>query len=178
MIAIPSGRLAGVVLLIAAVSAAGCHTAPSVPDRAKAPPKEGAVSYSALQPAAGEQYTLKVSEHAFGAQPIVRGAPAYPEALIAKALPPVVVRVKAIVDDSGKVSDVRDLDPSSDPDHLAFFKACQAAVSTWEFSPMTVVQESDDGHGNISQVRKNAAFSMDYAFRFELVDGKPHVSGD
>jgi hypothetical protein len=178
MIAISSGRLVGVAMLIVAASATGCRTAPSVPYRVESPHKEGAVSYSALPATAGDQYKLKVSEHAFGAQPIVRDAPAYPDALVAKGLPLVIVRVKAIVDDTGKVSDVRNLDPSSDADDLAFFRACQAAVSKWEFSPMTVAQETDDGRGNISQLRKNTAFSMDYAFRFEIVDGKPHVTGD
>lgn len=176
MTAILSRRLPGVVTLLAGVLLAACQTTPPKPGHGESSHKEGEVSYSELPAASAAQYKLKQSEHAFGAQPISNDPPVYPEQLVGKALPTVTVRVKAIVDDSGSVTEVRDLDASSDTNHQAFLDACRTAVTRWKFSPMTIVQESDDGRGNISQVRKNAAFSRDYAFRFEIVDGKPRVS--
>lgn len=163
-------------MLAATIMAAGCGTMPPRSRHDEATHRSGAVSYSTLAASADEQYKLTKSEHAFGAQPIKHAPPAYPEALIGKALPPTTIRIKAIVDDTGHVSEVRDLDASSDPDHQALFQACRIAVMGWTYSPMTVVQESDDGHGNISQVRKNAAFSLDYVFRFEVIDGRPRVT--
>jgi hypothetical protein len=100
----------------------------------------------------------------------------YPASLVDRQLPPVIVHAKAIVDEQGHVIEVRDMDDDSAPDHSAFFAACREAVRQWQFTPMTVVAELDDGKGNISQTRKNVAFSLDYAFRFELVAGKPTVT--
>jgi len=162
--------------LLGAGLLAACTTSP--PPRPETPPpaKDGAVSYDLIPAGASGQYKLKTSEHAFGAQPIERPSPAYPEALIAAGLPPVVVRVKAIIGEKGTVTDVRSLDATNDPQHAAFVAACRDAVSRWTYSPMVVVEEFDDGKGNISQVRTPKAFSQDYAFRFELVEGKPKVS--
>lgn len=61
-------------------------------------------------------------------------------------------------------------------DHAAFFAACRDAVLRWQFTPMTVVEDIEDSKGNMSQTRKNAPFSLDYLFLFELVDGKPVVT--
>jgi hypothetical protein len=163
-------------VLTGIITATGCGTVPPSAKPDNAPHREGAVTYSKLAAPPDQAYKLTQTEHAFGAQPITNEAPAYPESLVGKALPPTTIRVKAIVDDAGHVSDVRDLDASSDPDHQALFAACKAAVMRWTYSPMTIVQESDDGRGNISQVRKNAAFSLDYAFQFEIVDGRPRVT--
>jgi hypothetical protein len=134
------------------------------------------VSYS-LVPASGDsQLKLKRSEHAFGAQPVAHDPPVYPAELIGRMLPLVTIRAKAIIDETGSVTEVRDLDDSQTPEHKAFFKACQQTMTHWTYTPMTVVEEFDDGRGNISQVRKDSPFSLDYAFRFELVDGKPTVT--
>jgi hypothetical protein len=122
-------------------------------------------------------YQLKHSEHAFGAQPIVHDAPVYPASLVDKQLPPVSIHAKAVIDEQGHVTNVRDMDGASTPDHAAFFAACREAVIRWQFTPMTVVEDIEDGKGNMSQTRKNAPFSLDYVFRFELVDGRPTVTG-
>lgn len=140
------------------------------------PGTAAAVSYALVPAAASATYALKRSEHAFGAQPLVRDPPGYPGSMIERQLPPVIVHAKAIIDEQGHVTDVRDMDGVLTSDHAAFFDACRDALSRWRFSPMTVVEEFDDGKGNISQSRKNAAFSLDYVFRFELVAGKPTVT--
>ncbi|MEX1829797.1 hypothetical protein [Luteibacter sp. CQ10] len=153
-----------------------CH-APSRSVREPAKPdRTGTVSYTALLTGADSQYKLKRAEHAFGAQPVTNDPPVYPASLVARQLPEVTIRIKAIVDEQGRVTEVRDLDTSTDPNHVAFVSACRDAVMHWSYTPMTVVDELDDGHGNITQKRKNAPFSLDYAFRFALVEGKPTVS--
>jgi hypothetical protein len=164
------------VLLWLTVALGGCHADMRSPVANDAAGTTGAVSFTAVVAPSSGSYKLKRSEHAFGAQPIVRDSPVYPASLIDRQLPPVTVHAKAVLDEQGRVTEVRDIDGASTPDHAAFFAACQAAIKRWQFSPMTVVEESDDGKGNISQVRKNAPFSLDYAFRFELVAGKPVVS--
>ncbi|WP_426284598.1 hypothetical protein [Luteibacter sp. E-22] len=176
MIDSSSSRLACVAMMAGIVVAAGCGTLPPSSKHDDAAKREGAVSYSRIEASANEQYKLTQSEHAFGAQLITNDPPVYPEGLIGKALPPATIRIKAIVDETGHVTEVRDLDTSSNPDHQALFQACRTAVMGWTFTPMTIVRESDDGRGNISQVKKDAAFSLDYAFRFELVDGRPRVT--
>lgn len=139
---------------------------------------QGAVSYHLLPALASTQQTLKLTEHAFGAQPTSRVNPVYPPSLTSQHIPPATVRIKAIVDERGKVTEARDLDPSLDQQHTAFVTACRDAVTQWIFSPMIVVNESDDGNGNITQTRSIKAFSQDYEFRFEIVRGAPTVSAD
>lgn len=154
----------------------GCHAAKPDAVIASHDDQHGAVSYTLAPAAASQQLRLKRSEHAFGAEPLVHEAPSYPATLIPRNLPPQVVQVKAIIDDNGHVAEVRDTDMSNDPDHAIFVAACREALLRWTYSPMTVVQEFDDGRGNISQVRTNTAFSLDYVFHFALLDGHPAVT--
>jgi hypothetical protein len=154
----------------------GCRTGTSPPVKEQATDKAGAVSYTVVPAGSSGAYQLKHSEHAFGAQPIVHDAPVYPASLVGQQLPPVSIHAKAIIDEQGHVTDVRDMDGASTQSHAAFFAACREAVIRWQFTPMTVVEDIEDGRGNMSQTRKNAPFSLDYAFRFELVDGRPTVT--
>lgn len=162
--------------LAAALLLAGCHAERPVSVEAAKPDATGEVSYALLPSATEGQYQLKKDENAYGAVPITHDPPAYPAALIGKNLPSAVVRVKAIVDGEGRVTEVRDLDASPGPEHAAFFDACREAVAHWKFTPMTVVQEVEDKKGNITEVRRTAPFSLDYAFNFELVEGRPSVT--
>ncbi|KJV36835.1 hypothetical protein VI08_02935 [Luteibacter yeojuensis] len=125
--------------------------------------------------AAGE-YHMENGQSSFGAQPVTNDPPAYPAALIAANLPQAVVHAKVIVDGAGKVTDVRDLDAPADANHAAFFRATHDAAMHWAYTPMTLVQEHEDAKGNFSETRTTAPFSLDYAFRFELKDGKPVVT--
>lgn len=167
------GRNAGLLVLLALQA---CRSV--APPAAEAPPPahKGEVSYALLPASDANQYKLKRNEHAFGAQPLVHDPPVYPPSLVGAGLPPTTVQVKAIINEAGTVIDVRDLDASSMPEHRLFLAACRDVVMRWKYTPMTVVQEYDDGAGNISQVEKTAPFSLDYAFRFELVDGRPTVT--
>lgn len=140
------------------------------------PSRTGDVSY-ALVPATGSgQYALKRGESAYGAQLISQDPPVYPPALITANLPPTTVRVKAIVDGNGRVTEVRDMDSVTSPNHAAFIAACREAMMRWTYTPMTFVEEVEGAKGNISESKRTAPFSMDYAFKFALVDGRPAVS--
>ena len=164
----------GLALNLILVSA--CQTRPSLPSDAVAS-GEGSVSYKLIPSLASGQYKLKKSEHAFGAQAISRDDPTYPQSLVDKHLPDVTIRVKAIVNSEGMVTEVRDLDSTDDAQHALFFAACKSAVLRWSFSPMVVVTETDDGRGNISQDRSPRPFSLDYMFTFSSVNGRPTVLG-
>ncbi|UPG86405.1 energy transducer TonB [Luteibacter aegosomatis] len=165
-----------IALLCTALALTACHAPTKPANKPADPDRAGTVSYKELPAFADNQYKLKRDEQAFGAQPVDHDAPAYPASLVALQLPETTVRIKAIVDEQGRVTEVRDLDTSNDPNHSAFFAACRDAVMRWSYTPMTVVEEWDDGRGNITQKRRNAPFSLDYGFRFALVEGKPMVS--
>lgn len=157
---------------------AACAQVPT-PPRAPAPPsKDGKVSYEAIPASAEARRKLETHQSAFGAQVVTREPPVYPQALVAENLPPVTIRAKVIIDGEGKVSDVRDLDAAGDAHHAAFFAACRDATLRWTFTPLTIVEEHEGPHGDISQTRRNEPFSLDYAFHFELKDGVPTVSSD
>lgn len=170
---IPYGRAASLALLIALQ---GCHTVAPTASKEAPPSHKGEVSYQLVPATGAAQYKLKKSEHSFGAQPLTNEPPVYPPSLVAANLPLTTVRVKAIIDQNGKVSEVRNLDTATSRETELFVTACRDAMLHWTYSPMTVVEEFDDGKGNITQVRKNAPFSLDYAFKFELVDGRPTVT--
>lgn len=165
------------ILIVLTLALSGCTTVPTTAPHEPPDNGKGAVSYQLIPAMSAGQLQLKRDQHAYGAQPVEHDAPTYPAALISKKLPPETISVKAIVGEDGRVTEVRDLDASAEAVHKAFFAACQQAVMQWKYSPMTVVQDVDDGKGNIRQVEKHAPFSLDYAFQFELVDGKPRVTG-
>ncbi|MGA7438832.1 MAG: hypothetical protein WBW32_11980 [Luteibacter sp.] len=166
-----------VLSLLISLSLAACaHAPPNEPVKPAEPSRDGKVSYSAIPSDKAGEYQMKSGQSAFGAQPLTNDPPAYPAALIASNLPASVVRAKVIVDGEGKVSEVRDLDSATDAAHKAFFAATREAAMRWTYTPMTMVQEREGNHGNITQTRTNAPFSRDYVFRFELKDGKPVVT--
>jgi hypothetical protein len=164
------------VFLTAAFALQGCHTVAPVAAKPEGPPPKGEVSYALVPTPASGQYQLKRSEHAFGAQSITNEPPVYPSSLVRQKLPETTVRVKAIVNEAGTVTEVRDLDTTTSPEHLLFLAACRDAVMQWRYTPMYLVEEFDDGKGNISHTKKAAPFSLDYAFQFALVNGQPTVT--
>ncbi|MBB3229093.1 hypothetical protein FHW69_003742 [Luteibacter sp. Sphag1AF] len=133
------------------------------------------MSYKLIPSLASGQYQLAKAEHAFGAQPTFRVNPIYPASLAGKHLADVTIRVKAIINTDGAVIEVRDLDPASDEQRSMFVEACKNAIMHWSFSPLVVVTETDDGHGNVNQSRSLKAFSLDYTFIFSSAQGGPTV---
>jgi hypothetical protein len=156
--------------------AACAHAPPAEPAKPVPPPRDGKVSYEVMPAGAAGEYHMEDGQSSFGAQPVTNAPPTYPPGLIAANLPQTVVHAKVIVDNAGKVTDVRDLDTGGDANHAAFFSATHDAAMRWVYTPMTLVQEHEDAKGNFSETRTTAPFSLDYAFHFELKDGKPVVT--
>ncbi|SEV90476.1 hypothetical protein SAMN04515660_0828 [Luteibacter sp. 329MFSha] len=166
----------GQSLVVSLTLLGGCARPQASMPAAPPPARIAASSYEALPAASGARYHMTTQQHASGAQPVANDPPAYPPGWIAANLPPVTIRAKVIVDGAGKVTEVRDLDDLGDPQHVAFFAATREAAMHWTYTPMTVVQDHEDARGNFSTTRSTSPFSLDYAFRFELRDGKPVVS--
>lgn len=159
-----------------ALGVAGCATVAAPPARA---PNEGSASYRMLDDGHVSHYPLAMGDTATGATPFRRVTPAYPPEQLAACPPVQEVRVQVIVDDAGKVSDVRDLstdDAAASSRSSPFYAAVRAAVLQWEFNPLRINHWAADADGNTHAVdSKTKPFSLSYAFRFECHAGKATV---
>jgi len=167
----------GLVLLLA-----GCATEKPVelPD-----PRLGDVAIRQLQPASSDQYAAAAPGEQYDYPfPFHENAPpAYPDALLAKQLPPVSVKVRLIVDESGSVTEAAPLDSaaSEDPE---FFGAIQTAVRDWKFTPLVRITAAPErtvivfpgGRATYSGKATALPFHQDYEFTFTQRDGKGFVS--
>jgi len=166
-----------------AVLFAGCATKKPVEP---ADPRSGDVAVRALRADAEDSYRQpQPGEDYFYPYALPENtAPQYPAQLLGQRLPPVVVRVRLIVDEGGGVAGVSRLDPESTGDP-AFFVSVQEAARTWQFSPL-VKKERAPGrtelviHG-VKEIFSGKAtalpFHQDYEFTFTQRDGKGFVSG-
>jgi len=159
-----------------ALGVAGCATVAAPPAGA---PNEGSASYRMLDDGHVAHYPLAIGDTATGATPFRRVTPVYPPEQLAACPPVQEVRVQVIVDDAGKVSDVRDLstdDVSAASRSSPFYAAARAAVLQWEFNPLRINHWAADANGNTHTVdSKTKPFSLSYAFRFECHAGKATV---
>lgn len=159
-----------------ALGVAGCATVAAPPAGA---PNEGSASYRMLDDGHVAHYQLAMGDTATGATPFRRVTPVYPPEQLAACPPVQEVRVQVIVDDAGKVSDVRDLstdDVSAASRSPSFYAAARAAVLQWEFNPLRINHWAADANGNTHTVdSKTKPFSLSYAFRFECHAGKATV---
>ena len=159
-----------------ALGVAGCATVAAPPAKA---PNEGTASYRMLDDGHVSHYQLAMGDTATGATPFRRVTPAYPPEQLAACPPVQEVRVQVIVDDAGKVSDVRDLstdDAAASSRSSPFYAAVRAAVLQWEFNPLRINHWAADADGNTHAVdSKTKPFSLSYAFRFECHAGKATV---
>lgn len=156
---------------------AGCATVAAPPAKA---PNEGSASYRMLDDSHMAHYQLAIGDTATGATPFRRVTPVYPSAQLAACPPLQEVRVQVIVDEAGKVSDVRGIltdDMSGLPPWPVFFAAVRTAVQQWQFNPLRIGHWAADADGNTREVdSKTKPFSLMYAFRFECRAGKATVS--
>ena len=155
------------------IALAGCASAPaSAPAR---PVTEGDTSYHSVAKDDLEHYQLALGQVATGATPRENPAPAYPRSLLDQRLPPHEVEARLIVDEAGKVTDVRIAgEAQADADTRQFDQAVRAAAMQWVFAPLHVSQWAYDANGNTHEVgSEERPFSMDYVFRFAWKDGKP-----
>ena len=155
---------------------AACATVAAPPARA---PNEGSASYRMLDDGYVAHYQLAMGDTATGATPFRRVTPVYPPEQLAACPPVQEVRVQVIVDEEGKVSDVRDLstdEVSAASRSPSFYAAVRAAVLQWEFNPLRINHWAADADGNTHAVdSKTKPFSLSYAFRFECHAGKAAV---
>jgi len=156
---------------------AGCATVAAPPARA---PNEGSTSYRMLDDGHMAHYQLAMGDTATGGTPFRRVAPVYPPEQLAACAPLQEVDVKVIVDEAGKVGDVRGIltdDMSGMPPWPAFFAAVRTAVLQWQFNPLRINHWAADADGNSHEVDSaTRPFSLMYAFRFECRAGKATVS--
>lgn len=155
------------------IALAGC-----VSTSASAPPKpmtEGDTSYHSVAKGDLKHYQLALGEVATGAAPQENPAPLYPSSLLDQRLPPHEVEARLIVDEAGKVTDVRITEEAqADAATHLFDEAVRAAAMQWVFAPLRVSQWAADANGNTHQVSsEERPFSKDYVFRFAWKDGKP-----
>lgn len=162
---------------VLALGVAACATIAAPPAKA---PNEGTASYRMLDDGHTAHYQLAMGDTATGATPFRRVTPVYPPEQLAACPPVREVRVQVIVDDMGKVSDVRDLpanEAAAAPSSPSFYAAVRAAVLQWEFNPLRISHWAADADGNTHEVDSaSKPFSLMYAFRFECRAGKATVS--
>ncbi len=160
-----------------ALGLAGCASVAAPPAKA---PNEGSASYRMLDDGHMAHYQLALGDTATGATPFRRVLPVYPPDQLAACPPVQEVRVQVIVDDAGKVGDVRELPADAAPAaprSPSFLAAVRAAVLQWQFTPLRISHWAADAAGNSHEVdSRSKPFSLIYAFRFECRAGKATVS--
>jgi hypothetical protein len=168
---------AGLAFLVAGCAA---KKPVEVPD-----PRLGDVAVKQLQAASSDRYAEPApgEEYDYPVQFGDNAPPAYPDTLLAKQLPPVSVKVRVIVDETGIVVESAPLDSAVSPDP-EFFGAVQMAVREWRFTPLVRIEPGTGKSEIIFQGVKSfytgkavaLPFHQDYEFTFTQRDGKGFVS--
>lgn len=160
-----------------ALGMAGCATVAAPPPKV---PNEGSASYRMLDDSHMTHYQLAIGDTATGATPFQRVQPVYPPDQLAACPPMQEVQVQVIVDEAGKVSDVRGMltdDASATPRWQPFYAAVRAAVLQWQFNPLQINHWAADADGKSHVVdTETKPFSLGYVFRFECHAGQSSVS--
>jgi hypothetical protein len=102
----------------------------------------------------------------------------YPSARLAACAPVVEVTARLIVDQAGKVSEVRPGNAASAQTDLApYLDATRDAALQWQFNPLQINRWAADANGQSHVVdSRTEPFSLDYLFRFTCHAGKAQVS--
>jgi len=155
---------------------AGC--AHRVVRPASPPANRGDASWHAVEQADTVHYQLALGEVSSGATPMQRVAPVYPPSMLQGCPPVVDITAQVIVDEQGRVTDVRPADAASRaPAVQPFLAATRTAAMRWVFSPLQVNHWSADAEGESHVVdSRTLPFSLDYAFRFSCHAGSAQVS--
>ncbi|RDI99250.1 hypothetical protein DVT68_10325 [Dyella solisilvae] len=103
--------------------------------------------------------------------------PVYPPTLVTARLPPQEIRARLMVDEQGKVAEVRiDGEPQADAQRRLFAAAVREAALQWIFMPLRTSRWAADAAGNAHDVDSGPQpFSVGYLFRFAWRDGRPLV---
>jgi len=155
-----------------AIVLVGCASAPH-PGPAR-PATESDTSYRQLAKGDMRHYQLALGQISTGAVAWDHPAPVYPAALLDRRLPPQEVTAQLVVNEQGKMAEVRIADEASaDAQTRLFDDAVRAAAMQWTFEPLRISQWAADANGNSHEVSSEARpFSLDYVFRFAWKDGK------
>lgn len=139
---------------------------------AVAPSRPGAASSQATR-----HVPLALGQTSTGATPLDHPSPNYPPGLIAWHLPPVEIEARLVVDEQGKVSDVRVRDGAeADPQQRPFIDAVRRAALRWTFVPWRTRQWAADANGDAHAVGDQAQpFEVAYLFRFAMNGDMPVV---
>ncbi|OOG53567.1 hypothetical protein [Rhodanobacter sp. C03] len=124
------------------------------------------------------RYQLALGEVSSGATPFQRVTPVYPADQLTTCPPPQEVQALLIVDEGGKVSEVRVVDEAqADANRRLFIAAARHAARQWQFNPLQVSHWAADANGNSHVVYdETKPFSLTYVFRFECHAGHASVS--
>ncbi len=152
--------------------------APTRRAKPPAPPATGEASWRQVSTPGMVHYQLALGEVSSGATPFQRITPIYPVDQLATCPPPQEVQALLVVDQAGKVSEVRVVDEAqADADRRQFNAAVRVAALQWQFSPLQISHWAADANGNSHVVdSETKPFSLRYVFRFECHDGKSVVS--
>lgn len=150
-----------------------------------ADPRRGDVAIRTIEQTAAETYPPPDKHESYDS-PVPfdeSAAPQYPASLLVQHLPPVSIKVRVIVDESGSVTQVSPLDLAATADP-SFFASIDATVRSWKFSPLVKFGKGAGSttikfHGR-EQTYEGAAtalpFHRDYEFTFAQRDGEGFVS--
>ncbi|MEO8998021.1 MAG: hypothetical protein ABI227_09510 [Rhodanobacter sp.] len=165
-------RMASSALLVTLL--AGCATT----QRIAPPPPIGDASWHMVAPADTTRYQLAMGDVSSGATPFRRVTPIYPDDQLAACPPPQEVQAQLIVDQVGKVSDVRVVaEAQAAANRRPFIAAVRVAALQWQFSPLQISHWAADADGNSYVVdSETKPFSLSYVFRFECHGGESSVS--
>ena len=148
------------------------------PSRTPPPPPTGDASWHMVAPAGTVRYQLAMGEVSSGATPFQRVTPTYPDDQLAACPPPQDVEAQLIVDQTGRVDEVRITgEAQADAGRRRFIASTRAAALQWQFTPLTIDRWAADADGNSHVVdSETKPFSLDYVFRFECHAGRARVS--
>ncbi len=125
--------------------------------------------------ASTRRYLLQGGDSAFGGTLQSFADPVYPAALLALRLPPVRIVVQLVIGTDGRVQRVLPHSATqlaSIPDDAAFMAAIAECTAHWHFAPLAITHVQVAG-GRITRNTRTLPFSLVYAFRFAVHDGRP-----
>ncbi|WP_239951810.1 hypothetical protein [Dyella terrae] len=154
---------------------AGCAQTGSIPP----PPPQGDSTWKLDDSAGLHRYELSKGDQASGGNVIQRVSPIYPESLLAACAPVVEVHATLIIDEAGRVSEVRVADEGDAGQRLRMFiDAVRAASLQWTFRPLEIHHAAPDAGERKAMLGDARPFSLAYVFYFECHDGAADVSTD
>ncbi len=172
------------VLLISGVAACSSPTRTPPED-----PRSGQVGFSEVNSAVVPASRLSLAENERFQPPLPDAdntPPSYPEALLARHLPPQTVCVRISIDEHGEVFDAAPIDQGPDCTvgmdvESAFFDAAAQATMQWRFEPafrcvLPDGSTADIGCGFEGTQEIPQPVSLVYRFVFEQIDGQGRVS--